>query len=67
MKDTLFLKNLNLIDYSLLVVRVKWAFPPEDENFWGQYMRIPSNLNHDEYYHIGIIDYLQTWDLKKKG
>lgn len=23
-KDTTFLKNLNLIDYSLLVVRVRW-------------------------------------------
>ena len=34
-KDTLFLRHLNLLDYSLLVVRVYWASPPENENFWG--------------------------------
>jgi len=67
MRDTLFLKNLNLIDYSLLVVRVNWSNPPRDQHFWGQYMRIPSKLNQNEFYHIGIIDYLQTWDLQKKG
>ena len=29
MKDTIFLKNLNLLDYSLLVVLVRWNEPPE--------------------------------------
>ena len=24
-KDTLFLKNFNLIDYSLLLIKVKWS------------------------------------------
>lgn len=28
-KDTKFLKSLNLLDYSLLIVRVKWNSPPE--------------------------------------
>jgi len=30
MKDTIFLKSLNLLDYSLLVVRVKWEVPPKN-------------------------------------
>ena len=30
MKDTNFLKSLNLLDYSLLVVRVRWNKPPEN-------------------------------------
>ena len=66
-KDTLFLKNLNLIDYSLLVIKVKWLVPPRNPLFWSKYQRIQSCVNKDEYYHIGIIDYLQQWDLQKKG
>ena len=27
-QDTAFLKNLNIVDYSLLVVKVKWPIPP---------------------------------------
>jgi hypothetical protein len=27
--DTKFLKGLNLLDYSLLIVRVKWNISPE--------------------------------------
>ena len=29
-EDSNFLKNLNIVDYSLLVVKVKWAYPPID-------------------------------------
>jgi hypothetical protein len=39
-KDTLFLKNLNLIDYSLLIVKVRWETEPKNPDFWGQYQRI---------------------------
>lgn len=30
LKDTIFLKNLNIIDYSLLVIRVKWPNSPQN-------------------------------------
>lgn len=39
-KDTLFLKNFNLIDYSLLLVRVKWDKQPENKRFWNKLQRI---------------------------
>jgi 1-phosphatidylinositol-4-phosphate 5-kinase len=61
------LKNLNLIDYSLLVVKVNWIMPPKNPLFWGYYQRIQSSVNNNEFYHIGVIDYLQQWDLQKKG
>ncbi len=66
-KDAVFLKQMNLIDYSLLVVRIIWKEPPDDDNFWGKLQRIPHLENLDEYYHIGIIDYLQKWDFQKKS
>lgn len=66
-KDTLFLKSLNLIDYSLLIVKVRWEADPKDPDFWGQYQRIESSVDLETYYHIGIIDYLQKWDFQKKG
>lgn len=66
-KDTLFLKNLNLIDYSLLIIKVKWEREPKNPDFWGVYQRIESSVDLETYYHIGIIDYLQKWDLQKKG
>jgi len=34
-QDTIFLKNLNLIDYSLLVVKVNWEHEPANPQFWG--------------------------------
>ena len=39
-KDTQFLKQLNLIDYSLLLVRVLWRKPPADQKFWTKLQRI---------------------------
>ena len=66
-KDSLFLKNLNLIDYSLLVIKVKWLVAPRNPQFWSKYQRLQSSVDKDEYYHIGIIDYLQQWDLQKRG
>ena len=34
-KDSIFLKELNLIDYSLLVVRVRWDRAPRNADFWS--------------------------------
>lgn len=39
-KDSVFLRNLNLLDYSLLVVRVNWKEAPANESFWGELQRI---------------------------
>lgn len=66
-KDTLFLKNLNLIDYSLLIIRVKWPKDPVMPKFWSEYQRIQSSLNEKEFYHIGIIDYMQAWNISKQS
>ena len=43
--DTLFLKNLNLIDYSLLVTKVRWEKEPKNPDFWGIYQRIESSVD----------------------
>ena len=66
-KDSIFLKQLNLIDYSLLLVRVVWKKAPKNKNFWTEFQRMEDITRKNEYYHIGIIDYMQKWDLQKKG
>ena len=66
--DSNFLKNLNIVDYSLLVVKVKWARPPLNPEFWGVLQRMPAvghGAQEGVYYHIGIIDILQRWDIQK--
>jgi len=65
--DTSFLKHLNIIDYSLLLMRVTWPEPPKTPKFWGKIQRIPSTVCQDEYYQIALIDFLQKWDLQKKS
>ena len=66
-KDTQFLKELNLIDYSLLVVKVVWIRDPPMPTFWSPFQRIQHSDLAEQYYHIGIIDYMQKWDLQKKS
>jgi len=48
-KDTMFLKNFNLIDYSLLIIRIKEPKEkdPEKEGFWSEYQRIQSSLHEN--------------------
>lgn len=36
-------------------------------NFWSEYQRIQSSLNEKEFYHIGIIDYMQAWNISKQS
>lgn len=64
--DTEFLRGLNLIDYSLLVVRVAGDLSAP-ASFWGRLGRARSAVSPEEHYHIALIDYLQKWDLGKKS
>ena len=66
-RDSEFLRKLNLIDYSLLIVKVQWQEQPADPEFWSELQRLPSESEERLFYHIGVIDYLQLWDLKKRG
>jgi 1-phosphatidylinositol-4-phosphate 5-kinase len=63
-EDTKFLTELDLMDYSLLVGVLKCGTPKKVIGN-GRFGFIKS-LVHDEYYYIGIIDFLQVWNLKKK-
>lgn len=69
--DTEFLKGLNIIDYSLLVLRVHWPQQPQDRSFWGQLQRVESvregEESEGESYHMALIDFSQKWDLQKQG
>ena len=65
--DTSFLQGLNIIDYSLLVMKVQWLQEPEDCSFWGPLQRFPSNNQENSYYHVSLIDVTQKWDRGKKG
>lgn len=65
-RDTEFLKGLNLIDYSLLVMRVA-ADIPTPSSFWSRLGRMGSTVEPSEHYHFALIDYLQKWDLGKKS
>jgi hypothetical protein len=64
--DTEFLKRLNLIDYSLLVMRVAGELSAP-ASFWGRLGRVQSTSSAGEHYHIALIDYLQKWDLGKQS
>ena len=65
--DTSFLQGLNIIDYSLLVMKVYWPEEPREPAFWGPLQRIPSNNEENIYYHISLIDVTQKWDRSKQG
>lgn len=58
---------MNIIDYSLLLMRVRWDNPPKEPHLWKKLNRIQSSIDPNEYYHISLIDYFQKWDLQKKS
>ncbi|CAK74756.1 unnamed protein product (macronuclear) [Paramecium tetraurelia] len=67
-KDSNFLENQNLIDYSLLVMKIDWKSQQQllmQQLSDQQINIIPSIKEQGIYYHIGIIDYLQQWNVNK--
>ncbi|CAD8161005.1 unnamed protein product [Paramecium octaurelia] len=67
-KDSNFLENQKLIDYSLLVMIIDWKAQQQllTKQLSDQQINIiPSIKEQGIYYHIGIIDYLQQWNVNK--
>ncbi|CAD8115621.1 unnamed protein product [Paramecium sonneborni] len=70
-KDSEFFQKLNIMDYSLLIIKMNWSFYSKDEKdipsfFNSKLSCIPSVKEKGIYYHIAIIDYLQIWNAEKK-
>ena len=61
------MQSLNIIDYSLLVMKVQWKEEPEDPYFWSPLQRMQSTSSENVYYHISLIDISQKWDIQKKS
>ncbi|CAD8065191.1 unnamed protein product [Paramecium primaurelia] len=67
-KDSDFLEKQKLIDYSLLIMIIDWKAQQQIlmKHFDDQKINIiPSIKEEGIYYHIGIIDYLQQWNVNK--
>ena len=61
-KDALFLQSCGLIDYSLQVFKIKF----EEKNHFEELYCFKSIKEENVWYFIGIIDYLQKYDVMKK-
>ena len=70
-KDTVFLKQHRLMDYSLVIFKVDWV-SFVDGGTMEEVRRVTEPMQHcyegqDGYfYHIGLIDYLQTYNTAKR-
>ena len=62
-KDSLFLKEFELMDYSVYLAVEKTPRGFDRRQNYGRNVFISSEGN--EIYHIGLIDYLQLWDSRK--
>jgi hypothetical protein len=58
-KDSAFLSSVDIMDFSLLLVIENLDKP-------GQTSR-NAIISGNQVYHIGIIDFLQTWDFQKRA
>lgn len=59
---------MSVMDYSILIIKRKGRVRDrEEENYPYRYNEFPSYAALDEYYNIGIIDYLESWTLKRKA
>ena len=57
------------MDYSFLLVTEKVPQEMQNDMFIGRKLSRNTKMSEDkkEFYHIGIIDYLQVWNIQKKG
>jgi hypothetical protein len=65
--DSDFLCTLGLIDYSLLVLKLDTSQLREEARVLKQMRHYRSTREEGVAYVLGIIDYLETWNLRKKG
>ena len=78
-KDSFFFFTKGLIDYSLIVIKVDFQtymsekgkisekIKKNEELFMNERTMVKSNKEPGIIYVFGIIDYLETWNVKKKG
>jgi len=71
-KDCVFLRNCGLIDYSLLICKVaglneicKNSSAANSASSRGVSCAYPSTQEPEVFYFLGIIDYLQEWNIDK--
>lgn len=70
--DSLFFRESGLIDYSMIVFKVNWMILREKNPEMAE--ELEKNSQHiyqstedaKMKYHVGIIDYLQLYDVQKK-
>ena len=66
--DSHFFANNGLIDYSLIVIKVDYAkYCQQGGAALNRRTMFPSQQEEGVMYLLGIIDYLETWNLRKKG
>lgn len=74
-EDINFLKSLQVIDYSLLIIKINWdriqeetgkAIDPIIANSSNPFRIVPSETERGVYYHFALIDYLHTWTIGKQ-
>lgn len=73
-RDARFFEKCGLIDYSLIVFKINWSKYSIDTGieiddalkcFHTSLNAIESTKEVGVYYHLGIIDYLQEWNMQK--
>jgi hypothetical protein len=74
-RDSEFMRENGLIDYSLIVIKINYNAYREDAEREGREVAYNSRTMHKSVkqgeenimYVLGIIDYLETWNVRKRG